>query len=238
MTAGDSFQDGQVADLLSASSPGRSLGERLRARRVQLKLTLREVAEGAGLSVGFISQIERGLTVPSLSSLVGVSRVLNVPVSEFLAQPKVTASTTRQAEREHYKIDTSPVSYERLSSSFPENRMRAVLIHEPPGHRSEPIAHEGEELFFVLDGALTVEIEDARHVLETGDSIHFSSMRRHSTWNHTDRPVTILVTCTMDIFGDDLGRPANSDELVVRRSQSTLPRPRKQKHNSTNGEQQ
>jgi transcriptional regulator with XRE-family HTH domain len=52
------------------------LGERLRARRRQLRLTLKEVALWLGLSVGFISQIERGITSPSLSSLVSVSRVL------------------------------------------------------------------------------------------------------------------------------------------------------------------
>jgi transcriptional regulator with XRE-family HTH domain len=64
-----------------------ALGARLRARRLELGLTLKEVGDHAGLSVGFISQIERGITTPSLSSLVGVSRVLKMHVSDFLAQP-------------------------------------------------------------------------------------------------------------------------------------------------------
>ncbi len=214
-----------------------ALGDRLRVRRRELRLTLADVAGRAGLSVGFISQIERGLTMPSLSSLVAVSRVLGVHVGDFLTQPKVTAPTTRQAEREHYKIGTSPVSYERLSSSFPGNQMRAVLIHEPPGYRSEPIAHVGEELFFIVEGALSVEIEGKRTLLETGDSMHFSSMRRHSTWNHTDRPATILLACTMEIFGDDPAAAPAADKLVVRRNNGANARRAKaKKQPPTDGE--
>jgi transcriptional regulator with XRE-family HTH domain len=216
----------------------RALGDRLRNRRKELKLTLRDVAENAGLSVGFISQIERGLTMPSLSSLVSVSRVLGVHVDNFLAQPKVISDTTRQTEREHYKIGTSPVSYERLSSSFPGNAMRAVLIHEPPGHRTEPIAHEGEELFFIVGGALTVELDGIQSVLLSGDSIHFSSTRRHSTWNHTDQPVTLLVTCTMDIFGDDLTAPSGANSLIVRHNTGAKTRRKPRKNPSTDGDGQ
>jgi quercetin dioxygenase-like cupin family protein len=92
--------------------------------------------------------------------------------------------------------------YERLSAAFPGNVLRTVLIHESPGHRSEPISHEGEEIFYILAGAITVEVDGERTVLKTGDSIHFPSTLRHSTWNHTKQPTTILHTCTMDVFGD------------------------------------
>lgn len=193
------------------------LGLRLRARRQELGLTLKEVADSAGLSVGFISQIERGITTPSLSSLVNVSRVLRMHVGDFLAQPRATGPLTRQAERPHYAIGGNSLTYERLSASFPGNILRSVIIHEPPGHRSEPIAHEGEEIFFILDGSLTVEVEGERTILDRGDSIHFPSTKTHSTWNHTASPTVILHTCTMDVFGDE---PAAAGEtgLAVRRS--------------------
>jgi transcriptional regulator with XRE-family HTH domain len=183
--------------------PAGPLGTRLRERRQELGLTLKEVADGAGLSVGFISQIERGITTPSLSSLVGVSRVLDMHVSDFLAQPRGGAPLTRRAERPHYAVGGNSLTYERLSASFPGSVLRSVIIHEPPGHRSEPIAHEGEEIFFILEGALTVEVEGERTILDLGDSIHFPSTKTHSTWNHTTSPTTILHTCTMDVFGDE-----------------------------------
>jgi transcriptional regulator with XRE-family HTH domain len=179
-----------------------ALGARLRARRKALGLTMQKVAEDAGLTIGFISQIERGLASPSLSSLAAVSRVLDMDTGELFTQPPSPGAMTTAGARPVYGLDPSAMTYERISSSFPGNTLRAVLIHEAPGHRSEPIRHEGEELFYILQGALTVEIEGQRQVLRAGDSIHFASTRVHSSWNHTDQPTTILHVCTMDVFGD------------------------------------
>ncbi|MFH1795271.1 MAG: XRE family transcriptional regulator [Pseudomonadota bacterium] len=179
-----------------------AFGERLRTRRRELGLTLKEVADGAGLSVGFISQIERGITTPSLSSLTNVSRVLGLHVTEFLSQPRGLAPTTRHDQRPHYAVGSNSLVYERLSASFPGNVLNTVIIHEPPGYRSEPIAHEGEEIFYVLEGGITVEVEGETHVLGVGDSLHFPSTKVHSSWNHMGSPSTILHTCTMDVFGD------------------------------------
>jgi len=178
------------------------LGLRLRSRRRDLDLTLKDVADGAGLSVGFISQVERGLTSPSLASLVSISRVLKTHVATFLSQPEGKSALTRSLERTTYQVDQSAMQYERLSASFPGSVLNGLIIHEPPGYRSEPIRHDGEELFFVLVGAITVEVEGEARVLEAGDSIHFASTRRHSNWNHTTEPATILHICTLDVFGD------------------------------------
>jgi transcriptional regulator with XRE-family HTH domain len=191
-----------AARLAAAAADHGSLGMRLRQRRRQLGLTLKEVADAAGLSVGFISQIERGIATPSLSSLVSVSRALRMEVGEFLSQPRGEEALTRHDKRPLYAIGGNSLSYERVSSAFPGNVLRSVIIHEAPGHRSEPIAHEGEELMFVLEGTITVEVDGERSILETGDSIHFPSSRIHSTWNHSDRPATILWVGTMDVFGD------------------------------------
>ena len=192
----------------AVSDAGRSevhhpLGERLRQRRRALGLTLKEVADGAGLSVGFISQIERGITAPSLSSLVSVARVLGTEVGEFLSQPTGDLPITRHDQRPVYAVSPHSLSYERVSSTFPGNVLRSVIIHEPPGHRSEPISHEGEEMFYVLEGTVTVEVGGERTVLEVGDSLHFPSTKTHSSWNHSDSPATILWVGTMDVFGDD-----------------------------------
>lgn len=213
-----------------------SLGERLRRRRRELALTLKEVGEAAGLSVGFMSQIERDIAAPSLSSLASVARVLGTDVGEFLSQPSGATPATRHNQRAVYSVHGNALSYERLSATFPGNVLRSVIIHEPPGHRSEPIAHEGEEIFFILDGAITVEVEGERTILEAGDSIHFPSTRTHSTWNHTDREAAILHTCTMDVFGDghDVGN-AETDMAVRRNGGRKKPPPYKKGVRSTSG---
>ena len=202
-----------------------SLGDRLRQRRKTLKMTLQEVADEAGFSVGFISQIERGITVPSLTSLIAVCRTLKVEAGSFLNPPKVATPFTRREHRPIYGLGGergNAVSYERLSASFPGNVLRSTIIHEPPGHRSEPMSHEGEEIFFILQGALTLEVDGERMVLEAGDSAHFPSLRTHTMWNHTSQPTTILHTCTMDVFGD--GDPSGSpaESLAVTRADNRL----------------
>lgn len=181
---------------------GRALGEEIRQRRRALGLTQTHVAERAGLTTGFISQVERGQAAPSLSSLNAISRVLGMNPFSFFDLPSAPEALTRQGERPAYGIAPNTGRYERVTTPFPGNVLRSVIIHEDPGQRSEPIRHEGEELFYIISGELTVELDGIRHVLGTGDTIHFDSTRVHSTWNHTTTVTTLLHTCTMDVFGD------------------------------------
>ncbi len=214
-----------------------AVGERLRKRRRELKMTLQDVADTAGFSVGFISQIERGITVPSLTSLVAVCRALKTDVGSFFQSPRVDAPITRREGRPVYAVGGTPgsaVSYERLSASFPGNVLRSTLIHEPPGFRSEPMSHEGEEIYFIVEGSLTLEIAGECTILEKGDSAHFPSTLTHVTWNHTTEPATIFHTCTMDVFGDgEPSAPAQSS-LVVKRSAGRRSAPKPLKTTKTN----
>lgn len=196
----DVFQNSPAAEL-----GGEMLGPRLRERRQALGLTLKEVAVGAGLSVGFISQIERGITGPSLSSLLAVSRVLDVDISFFLEQPQVDGPSTRHDQRLTYAVGNAARTYERLSATFPGNVLSSLVIHEPPGTNDIRMSHEGEEILYVLDGALTVDVGGQQTVLQAHDSIHFPGMVPHTWWNHGDSPATLLWVGTFDVFG---GRPA------------------------------
>ncbi|WP_316860990.1 XRE family transcriptional regulator [uncultured Cohaesibacter sp.] len=201
-----------------------SLGDRLRTRRKELRLTLKDVAKSASFSTGFISQIERGITVPSLTSLVAVCRVLQLDVGEFFQSPdEKVATVTRHNERTRYTLDGSPghsVSYERLSAPVPGNILRSTLIHEPPGFRSEPMSHEGEEIFYIVEGELTLEIEGETNILEQGDTAHFLSNRVHSTWNHTTEPTIVFHTCTMDVFGDEEKSITENASVAIARARN------------------
>lgn len=178
------------------------LGASLRARRKELGLTMQSVADDAGLSVGFISQVERGLTSLSLGSLVSLAEVLQTEIGSFLEQPEPEGQTTRKIDRLAYSVAGNGISYERLSTTFHGSKLHSVLIHEPPGHRAEPISHRGEEIFYMIDGEITVEIEGEVEILRKGDSIHFDSRRVHSTWNHSASEASFMWCGTMDIFGD------------------------------------
>ena len=197
------------------------MGIRLRNQRKSLKLTLQDVAKASGFSVGFISQIERGITVPSLTSLISVCRVLQMDAGSFFSPPKNDMPITRKQSRQSFGLTglaSNKLTYERLSASFPGNVLRSTLIHEPPGFRSEPMSHEGEEIYFILEGELTIELDGERTILMPGDTAHFPSTVVHATWNHTTEPTLIFHTCTMDVFGD--GEPSGdpNTSLVITRA--------------------
>jgi len=179
------------------------LGDALRSRRKALGLTMQSVADQAGLSVGFISQVERGITTPSLASLVSLAEVLEADITDFLQQAPKKVQTTHKLSRLAYSVPGADVSYERLSTTFKGSTLHSLIVHEPPGHRAEPISHRGEEMFFLIDGEITVEIEGDIEILKKGDSIHFDSRRVHSIWNHTTETASILWCGTMDVFGDE-----------------------------------
>lgn len=187
------------------------LGEMLRGCRKEAKLTMQFVADNAGLSVGFISQVERGLTVPSLSSLRSIAGVLGKPMSHFLEQPDSDRETTREKDRVNYSVGKGALSYERISAKFPGSTIRSVIVHEPPGYRNEPISHAGEELFYMLKGEITVEVEGKRNILRAGDSMHFDSHKTHSTWNHTSETASMLWCGTMDVFDEDTTDPIHKN---------------------------
>lgn len=178
------------------------LANKLRLARKEVPLTMQHVADQAGLSVGFISQVERGITVPSLGSLVSIAKVLGKPVSFFLENESIGSELTRRGDRQSFEVAEGSVSYERLSTSFQNSKLHSVIIHEPPGHRMEPISHDGEELIFILQGEMSVEIEGEITLLRQGDSMHFDSTRIHAIWNHGVETTSVLWCGTLEIFGD------------------------------------
>ncbi|GGF19354.1 transcriptional regulator [Youhaiella tibetensis] len=186
------------------------MGHRLRERRIAIGLTLKQVADGAGLSVGFISQIERGITMPSLSSLVSICKVLKTDVGTYLQQPRNTNRLSRHGERQVYSLvgapsrnGAQPITYERVSSNFPGRHMHSVLMNIPAGYKSEVIAHDGEEMLYVLSGEVTSIVNDNHAILQAGDAEHFPSTHPHSVWNHTQSMAIALWVGTQELFGEE-----------------------------------
>lgn len=179
------------------------LGSKLRQRRKALGLTLEAVAKQAGVTTGFISQVERNITSPSLASLTAMADALEAHIADFFDPPPKPEETSRAKMRELYASPGGGFDFERLSTSFEGSTLNGVLVHHPPGFVIEEMVHEGEEIYYVIKGALTLTVDGTRTVLGAGDSIHFSSLRPHSVRNETNETVTVLVVNTMDLFGED-----------------------------------
>lgn len=189
------------AAVTKADAKGRpKVGALIRARRRQQQLTLEALGKSADVSVGYLSQVERDHATPSLGTLAQIARALGVGIDYFVSAPTAQAALSRAGERNRFSLDGSSVLYERLGADFPGNQLSSFVMTVPPGYQSETVAHEGEEILYVLDGAITQRLDGEEMVMHAGDSLHFRGNRPHSWSNHTDQPTRLLWTGTLALF--------------------------------------
>lgn len=162
-----------------------SLGRALRQRRKEIGKTMKEVAQEAGLSEGFISQIERGLSTPSLISLYNVANTLGISIEAFLPQNPQPAHSmvSRASERQGCSIDAEERVYQILQRGFPDARLNSCITHMPPGYVSELTRHEGEDFLYLIEGEMLYEVGDRDYLLKAGDTLHFPSSLPHRARN-------------------------------------------------------
>lgn len=176
------------------------LGALIRKRRKQSGLTLQALCDDAGLSVGYLSQVERGQATPSLGTLAQIASGLEVGLEYFIATPKPADSLTRSGARPQFSIDGSAMMYEAISTDLPGAELSSYLLHIPPGFVSEVVSHDGEEIIFLIEGAITQTLGGQRFLLQQGDSLHYAGSTPHSWSNETDTVTRILWTGTLSVL--------------------------------------
>jgi quercetin dioxygenase-like cupin family protein len=177
------------------------IGSAIRGRRLQLNYTLKHVSERAGLSVGFLSQVERNITVPSLSSLVSISGVLEVGVEYFLSTPEGAGRVTRNDSREFFSVSDSQVKYARLTNEFPGSQLTGVITRMPSGFQSEEVSHQGEEIVYILSGSMFIRVGEEEYIISSGDSLHFKSNVPHQWGNRSEEECVALFVNSPSLFG-------------------------------------
>ena len=174
---------------------GSAIGRQRRAR----ELTLGDLAAACGLSPSFLSLVERGKSTLSLTSLFSVARALDVGVSDLL--PEAPAPTPAPGKWEITRAGAQPSRtlasgsrvYSFLGAHFSGRVLEPLLVTVHASAPTEgPVAHQGEEFAWVLDGELCYVIEDTEYVLRPGDSIHLISSVRHTVRSANPQPVTVL----------------------------------------------
>lgn len=159
------------------------IGARLRELRKDRGLSIQQLGDRVSLSIGMISQIERGISAPSLRSLRLLAEALKVPVSWFFASSKGHSASrhiVRRGDRRRLRVPDVGVVQELLSP----DSASAIEIYEvslEPGGSSGPdlYSHEGEKSGLVIEGELQLLIGDEDHLLQTGDSFNFPSTQLH-----------------------------------------------------------
>lgn len=188
-----------VAGKSAASSQPR-VGALIRARRRQLQMTLQALCDAAGISVGYLSQVERDHATPSLGTLAQIAKSLEVGIDYFISTPGVDEGLTRESGRNRFSVDGSSIVYERLGADFAGNVLSSFVLTIPAGYRSETVSHEGEEIVYMLEGAVTFRIDGDEITLSAGDSFHFRGNSPHAWANETVQAARLLWTGTLPLF--------------------------------------
>ena len=170
------------------------VGPRLRAARRERGLTISEVAEQAGLTAGFISQLERDLTSASLSSLYRICAVLgirvgnlidDVPSGQLIRREQQTRRSLAMGNAEHL-----------LLTSREERRFHVTESHIPPGGSAGDELYTlpaDVELVYVLRGSLELRVGDETHLLEEGDTFTYSPRDPHTWRNPSDSDEAVVL---------------------------------------------
>jgi transcriptional regulator with XRE-family HTH domain len=194
----------QVSPTSAEISVDATLGQRLRARRKEIGKTLQQVADESALTVGFISQIERGISTPSLASLYNVAKALDASVDQFVSEAPARQHSvvSHSGKRQTYKVGGTARFYEFLERGFPEAKLNACLSHVPPGHLSEMMSHEGEDLIYLVSGTMRYEVDGVEYLLGAGDTLHFDSRLPHRGENIGADTAVELWVGTMKLFAE------------------------------------
>ena len=196
------------------------IGRRLAAHRGQRGMRVAELAREVGVTPSLISQIERGMSRPSVSTLFAIAQALDVPVDAFFREPQQPVAAAAQPDgppepggvggpggaggryavrrggRAVIDIEGG-VRWERLTRSTLDHLDFFELVYEP-GAESHPrqYTHPGTEMVLVMSGCLEITIGFERYLLEPGDSIDFPSSMPHRYVNpatETARAVTVIL---------------------------------------------
>ncbi|MDX1688265.1 MAG: XRE family transcriptional regulator [Candidatus Promineifilaceae bacterium] len=176
------------------------LGQKIKARRKKMKLSLRELAEQVSLTASFLSQVERGLASPSIESLRAISKALDVPVFHFLIDMEGYNPVIRAGERRQLILPQANITYELLT---PVNRkMEIIMATLEPTDGDIPLIHHQhtEECIYVLEGELEVALSDEVYVLQAGDTIYFEGAILRRLAGRGDKTVRYLAIITPPIF--------------------------------------
>ncbi len=170
-----------------------ALGSRLRQIRQLQRLSLSAVARHAGTSASFLSQLERGSTSPSISSLRRICAVLGVTLAELFDEDGALPMQVLRREQRP-TVETEPGTRKFLLTRKPLRNLEAYVGDFDPGTSTgESYAHgDAQELFIVVAGTVLLEVGDFSATLETGDSIEYPTSLPHRVENMGDDLAEVL----------------------------------------------
>jgi transcriptional regulator with XRE-family HTH domain len=173
------------------------LGVGIRAERLRQGLTLAQVAEQAELSPSALSQIERGVTDPSIGSLRRIASALRVPFFQFLVAASTPQPVVKKADRRTIQFPNRTLTYQLLTPNL-RGPFEVLSLDLTPGAASgdEPLGHDSDECLIVFAGSVEVQMAGQLYDLQAGDSMTIPRNLPHRVVNvgHGSAEVLMVIS--------------------------------------------
>ncbi|NMC74108.1 MAG: cupin domain-containing protein [Geobacteraceae bacterium] len=178
------------------------IGEQLKRYRLINSLTQEELAGRAGLTKGYISQLENDATSPSIATLKDIVDVFGITMQEFFTEESEGENVVFGADaRVQSTADDDGVKVELLVPGAQNRDMDPALVTIMPGEEmDEQGYHEGEEFGYVLAGKIQLRLDDRTYTVKKGECFYFSSDKRHSVKNPGKTEAKLLWVVTPPTF--------------------------------------
>lgn len=176
------------------------ISARIKHLRIEQRLSMDALARKAGFTKSYISQIEGLKREPTIGTLVTIAHALGVNVffliggEELSNEPRVPA-IVRKGDRRTVSIASGAANtvYESINYRKNDRLMDAYILTPSPDFSDRPMAHEGQELLFVLEGKEEFVYNGNSYLLEKGDCCHYDSSALHYGRSVAESPSKLLV---------------------------------------------
>jgi transcriptional regulator with XRE-family HTH domain len=178
----------------------KEVSDKIKFYRKEKNKTLKDLSEETGLSASFLSQVERGESNLAITSLNKIAEALNLHITDFFTPQYTEDFKISPDKMEPFKIERSDQEFFHASSEFKDRKLDNYIINVYPNNYSESSSHEGEEMYYVLEGEITFYVNDKKYVLKKGEIIHYPSSIKHHYINESEETAKIFCVLTPKLF--------------------------------------
>ena len=190
------------------------IGEKVKTLRLANRITLNELSQKSGVSKSLLSQIERNISVPTVTTLQKIANAFGIPISGMFSENKQVARTTSPNRNDTNSEGVMVVrkggrkrlimpwgAWQEMLCPDLRHRIEFIFLHYPVGAKVEEFyTHDGEECGMVLEGRFKGTIGDQEIILEPGDSIYYDSSIPHRWENIGETEVRAIWAITPPSF--------------------------------------
>lgn len=177
------------------------IGEKIKQLRIRNGLTQEELAARCELSKGFISQLERDITSPSIATLMNILECLGSNIRDFFNQAveeKVVFSAEDIFVNESKELNNE---IHWIVPTSQKNDMEPILLHlNEDGRSMEHDSHDGEEFGYVIHGSICLHIGSKKHKVKKGETFYFKPTMTHFISNGGKGKAVVLWVCSPPTF--------------------------------------